>query len=187
MKLYILKLTVIALIITVINCGSSKQLIQPIEINNKSISLYSLRGIDHIISSPICDSCSNKKIFKKLASKETDLIYKNLLSELRRCAKFGLYKVTDTITPHDIKIALEFSQTSITKDSITIPFKIITTELNSKQKEIRTFNLKTAIPPYNSKEEKSFLYSAGRALLSYRKNFPYKEIISRYYKKSEIE
>lgn len=186
MKSKILNITILALIISITNCGTSKQLIHPIETTNKSISLYPLLGIEHIISSSICDSCTNKKIYQKLVYKEFDQIYKNLLSELRRCAKFGLYKVTDSVTPHDIKIVVEFSQTSLDKDSILIPFKITTTELNTKQKETKVFNLKTAIPSYNSKEEKSFLYAAGRSLLSYRKKFPYKDIISKYYNESYL-
>lgn len=166
-----------------INCGASKKVIIPIEVQNKAISIYPLRGVENFIASPLCDSCSNKKLFNKMVKTELDHIYKNLLSELRRCAKLGLYSVTDSISPHDISIVLEFAHTTLSEseDTLSIPFKVSTTDLNNRQKEIRDFNIKIAIPQYDSLNEKSLLYSAGRSLLTFRKNFPYQDIINRYY------
>ncbi len=169
------------LIILLVSCGASRKITIPIEMKNKTLSFYSLRGIDKLKSSALCDSCKNIKLYNKMVIKETDLLYKNILSELRRCAKFGIYKVTDSISPHDISITIELYETIIQNDTLIVPVKQTTIELSTKQKEVEEYLIKSEIPSYDGKDEKSLLYSAGRTLLSFRKNFPYENIIKRYY------
>lgn len=174
-------LIIFTLILLFLGCGISKKMIFPIETENRSFSLYSLRNTTYLYTSPICDSTMDKKLYDSMVKKELESIYKNLLSELRRCAKFGIYTVTDSIQPHEVSIILEFMESSIQNDSILIPFKVLTIDRETKQKEVKVYNLKTLIPKYQITDSKSKLYSAGRALLSYRKLFPYHKIISRYY------
>lgn len=163
------------------SCGASKKVIIPIEMKNKALSLYSLKGVDKLHNSPICDSCVNKKLYYDMVNRESSLLHKNILSELRRCAKFGLYKVTDSIYPHDISIIIELSETQIQKDTLVITIKQTTTEISSRQKEIEEYKINSLIPQYDATNEKSLLYSAGRTLLSFRKNFPYEDLIKKYY------
>lgn len=164
-----------------LHCGASKKIQYPIETQNRSISLYKLIDLNHFYNSSLYDSSSNKKLYDNIVLKETDLIYKNLLSELRRCAKFGLYQVVDSTDPHEISIKIEFLPSTVVEDSLLLPFKAITTDLTTKQKEEILYNYKAFIPSYNYKDNKSALYIAGRTLLSYRKFFPYEKIIKRYY------
>lgn len=176
------KIFILATILLLIaSCGSSKPPHIPIDTKNRTISLYSLKGVSNVRNSPICDSCKSNKHFIKMVNDEIKLIKKRFLSELRRCEKFGLYTVTDSIYPHEISVTLEFLETFISKDTLYIPVKITTNDLNSRQKEIQQLNLFTIIPEYDLKNEKSHLYAAGRALLNYRNSFPSDIIVRKIY------
>ena len=150
---------------------------------NKTVAIYPIKNSYQKVPAKIlcktCDSLNLQNIIKS----EITTINKSLLSEFRRCAKFGLYTVVDTTLPRDLEVKIVFSTATIISDTLSIPFSVTTTETKSHRTIIKNFHHTALIPKYEDNPENSIFYSISRALATYRKTFPTENIVRLFYSK----
>ncbi|MCX7725551.1 MAG: hypothetical protein N2053_01750 [Chitinispirillaceae bacterium] len=127
-----------------------------------------------------------KEIDKQKILLETfDEIWFKLLTEFRRCEKYGLYTMVSDKENPTIRISIIISSVDFTKDTLSMPIRLVVERLRDNQQFVFTI---PAIAVMNSPEKKkNFFHYYGKLLADYKRRFPYKEIVSFFYGHSRDE
>ena len=185
---YLLKIVLILVLFFTPLSISAKRVVQKepfFKTENKSIAVYSIKNRDKITPKKVCNTCDSSML-SDIIKNEITLLNKSLISEFRRCAKFGIYTVVDTTLPHSLSVKLIFSEARIISDTLLIPFSVTTTETNTKRKIIKDYRHFVIIPKYEKATDRSDFYSISRAIAEYRKTFPIKKIVSNFYPEKNL-
>lgn len=162
-----------------INCSSHlvNQNSRAIIITHQNLYLAPIEGLDILESNKLWPKNNRLKIFL-LNSMEQ--LYKNLLSEFRRCEKFGLYTMVDSTLSSTITINLTIQTSEQKHDTLFIPIIISTHHIASKKTESHSIESIGICPQDSSMTPLQML---GSTLADYQRNFPYQKIVKTFYAK----
>jgi hypothetical protein len=174
----------IAVSLAQFSCGKPVVTVAPstVTIENEQVYIAPLAGLDDLAKIPGWPSDSGET---QALLKDMDEFHTDLLAEFRRCEKYGLYTVADSsqtptvvVTPH-----LDFEK--VKGDSLfLVLYLVVENKANGKK-----FNLqiKSAGIFDSRKKANSGFHRVGLVLLSYRKNFPFRETVSCFYSKERAQ
>jgi hypothetical protein len=162
-------------------CSSSKKIITyvaaTISVVDERLSLSPLVSeaqIEQLPHWPV-DPDQQKTLLKNF-----DDIWNKLLAEFRRCQKYGLYEMVDDDHNPTIRISVVLSDVTMERDTLSMPLRLQAERLRDDQRFIYTIPAK-AYTPSEDRASSSFHYY-GRLLSAYRREFPYRDIVSFFYK-----
>jgi hypothetical protein len=109
-----------------------------------------------------------------------DKVESRLLSELRRCEKYGLYTMVDDSNAASMIMTVTFMPFSRDYDTVTIPVKIkIGSTVSATAYEYKFHPRASA---YREMREKNRFHYVGLILLDYVNDFPYQAIARLLYR-----
>ena len=117
---------------------------------------------------------------QKILLKEFNAIWNRLNAEFRRCQKYGLYDMVDDNDNPTIRISIVLSDVEMTGDSLQMPVRLQAERLRDDQRFIYTIPAKAWVSPRERAQSPFHYY--GRLLGAYRRNFPYRDIVSFFYR-----
>jgi len=107
-------------------------------------------------------------------------IWKKLLSEFRRCQKYGLYTVVDDNADPTIRIAVVVSSVEIRNDTLFMPGRIEAERLRDDQRFTVTVPVVATVSG-SAKSHEPFHYY-GNLMSDYSRRFPFTELVSYFYR-----
>lgn len=107
-------------------------------------------------------------------------IEQRLLSELRRCEKYGLYTMVDDGKGASLTVTVTLMPFSRDHDTVTIPVnvKIISTASAAAY----SYDFKPQVPAYREMWDKNPFHYVGLIMMNYVNYFPYKAIAHLFYR-----
>jgi hypothetical protein len=117
---------------------------------------------------------------QKILLKNFDAIWNRVHAEFRRCQKYGLYAMVDDNDNPTIRISIILSDVEMVNDSLHMPVRLQAERLRDDQRFIYTIPAKAWFSP-EGRSAKPFHYY-GHLLADYRRNFPYRDIVSFFYR-----
>jgi len=123
------------------------------------------------------DGWPNDPIRQKIILRQLTGIWNKLLAEFHRCEKLGLYQMVDDHEDPTVRISITLISNEFKSDTLYIPVRLQAESLHDGRRYIYTLQAKAW-----SKNKKSNSYHyIGRLLSQYRKNFPYRSLVSFFY------
>jgi hypothetical protein len=109
-----------------------------------------------------------------------DIIEARLLSELRRCEKYGLYTMVDDSNGASMTMTIAYMPFSRDYDTVTIPVNV---KIESTAPAAAyTYKFNPRISAYREMREKNRFYYVGLILMNYVNDFPYQAIAHLLYR-----
>jgi hypothetical protein len=124
------------------------------------------------------EHCITKMVTDNLAE-----VGKNLLAEFRRCEKYGLYSMVDSMDSYSLEVTLTFDRIDLHNDTITIPATIMIRDKISQHKQ--SFRIITSGVSVSYPDSTTRCYRFGSAISDLRRRFPCREIVTRFYSSGE--
>lgn len=172
--------SVIILFTLCISCGSSRKVVTyvaaTISVVDERLSLSPLVSEAQIERLPQWPTDPNQQ---KTLLKNFDDIWNRLLAEFRRCQKYGLYKMVDDDHNPTIRISVVLSDVTMKGDTLSMPLRLQAERLRDDQRFIYTIPAKAYT--FSDDQKSSSFHYYGRLLSAYRREFPYKDIVSFFY------
>lgn len=116
---------------------------------------------------------------QKILLKTFDEIWFKLLTEFRRCEKYGLYTMVSDREDPTIRISIVISSVDFTEDTIFMPIRLVVERLRDNQQFVFTIPATGVLK--SSERKKNPFHYYGKLLGDYKRRFPYKEIVSFFY------
>jgi hypothetical protein len=112
-----------------------------------------------------------------------DEIRSKLLSEFRRCEKFGHYQTVDDSLQSTIRVFTSIEQRRMRNDTLQLSVSLLVTSPLENQQWTFVHEF-FATAPGNRKEDDPFHY-IGLLLVDLSNSFPYRQIVYPFYKSTE--
>ena len=175
-KLFLLSVCVSFLV----SCVSSGKIVTyvaaTISVVDERLSLSPLVSEARIEELPEWPSAPDQQ---KILLKNFDDIWNRLLAEFRRCQKYGLYRMVDDNDNPTVRISVVLSEVTMTGDILSMPIRLQAERLRDDQRFIYTIPAR-AHTSSSDRSTKPFHYY-GRLLSAYRRDFPFRDIVSFFY------
>jgi hypothetical protein len=109
-----------------------------------------------------------------------DKIEAKILSELRRCEKYGLYTMVDDSSEASMTITVKLTPFSRDHDTVTIPAEI---KIHSRvPPTLYNYKFSPRAMAFRDMREKSPFHYVGLIMMNYVNEFPYKPIVHLLYR-----
>ncbi|MBD3393467.1 MAG: hypothetical protein GF418_15130 [Chitinivibrionales bacterium] len=108
-----------------------------------------------------------------------DELHQGIRAEFNRCEKYGMYTVVDSMLAPTVIVRPRLSFEHVRNDTLVMPLVLEIDNRAADKKfsvEIQAYGL---FDPHN--ENGPPLHRIGRALASYRREFPYREAVALFY------
>ena len=116
---------------------------------------------------------------KTMVSDNMNQLFKNLLSEFRRCEKYGLYTMVDSMESYSVEVTIRLLSAALQGDTLCIPLNVTIVSRVFSQKHT------CQIPAYglchSYADTVPACYRIGSGIADYKRCFPYQEIVSKIY------
>jgi hypothetical protein len=116
---------------------------------------------------------------QKILLKTFNEIWLRLLSEFRRCQKYGLYAMVEDNDNPTMRISVTITAMELVGDTLSMPIRLQAERLRDDQRFSYTLPVK-AYASSQKREENPFHYY-GQLFADYRRSFPYKVLVSYFY------
>lgn len=147
-----------------------------VEVKHHTIYLQPIKGLQQL---ELNELWPKNKIQGSFLMENILQIWKHLLSEFRRCEKYGLYTMVDSTVSSTVHITPQIIAMRVKRDTLHIPIKIKTFNTAEKRSTSLTINAYGLCPP-DTTDTVSF-QRLSIAFADYRRTFPYQEIVSLFY------
>lgn len=107
-------------------------------------------------------------------------IWVELLSEFRRCQKFGLYSMVEDNDNPTFRISIILATIELQNDTLLLPVRLQAERLRDDQRFVYTLPAQASAGPPPDKSASFHYY--GLLLSRYRRNFPIRDIVSFFYR-----
>jgi hypothetical protein len=107
-------------------------------------------------------------------------IWRQLTTEFRRCEKYGNYHMVDSYDNPTVRISITLSQLELRNDSMYVPVHLQVERITDDRLFIYTIPASSPVPALDPAQPNPF-YHLGRVLSEYRRQFPYRQIVSFFY------
>jgi hypothetical protein len=121
------------------------------------------------------DSIQRRIIMSRFGQVES-----RLLSEMRRCEKYGLYSMVDDSSGASMIMKVTLEPFSREYDTVTIPVKV--TIASTSSAALYSYDFKPRVPAYRDMREKNPYHYVGLIMMNFVNNFPYKTIAHLLYR-----
>jgi hypothetical protein len=118
-----------------------------------------------------------------ILSMHFDEIRSKLLSEFRRCEKYGHYQTVDDSLQSTIRVFTSLEKRRMHNDTLQLRVTLLVTSPLENQRWTFVHEFSAAAPG-NQKESDPFHY-AGLLLVDLNNSFPYRQIVYPFYKSTE--
>ena len=160
-------------------CGSGRKVQKPmtIDITHQSVYLKPIMGLDVLRSSSFWPQ---ERSVENVLLDYVRQVWKELLIEFRRCEKYGLYSMIDSTGTPTVIVTVKVVSSRIRNDSLIIPLEIKTVNKSNKKSYTLTVDACGSVKG-NSSEKADAAYYLGAVFADYKRNFPYKKVVSSFY------
>ncbi len=147
-----------------------------IEVKHHTIYLQPIKGLQQL---ELNELWPKNKIKGSFLTENILQIWKHLLSEFRRCEKYGLYTMVDSTVSSTVHITPQIITMRVRNDTLHIPIKIET--FNTAEKISASLTIHAfGLCPSDTSDTVTF-QKLSVALADYRRTFPYQETVSHFY------
>ena len=161
-----------------ISCVSQLATREPasIEVKHQKIYLQPIKGLEKLEASEFWpDSIWQRKFLVENIAQ----VGKNLLAEFRRCEKYGLFTMVDSLASSTVEVTPEIVSSRIEKDSLFLAVRIITFYKADGKRNTMTISAYGLFEP--DAAEAVTLKEIVSAFADYRRRFPYEKVVSSFY------
>ncbi|MBN1757017.1 MAG: hypothetical protein JW863_01795 [Chitinispirillaceae bacterium] len=116
---------------------------------------------------------------QKILLKTFNTIWLKLLSEFRRCQKYGLYTMVEDNDNPTIRISVTITAMELTGDTLSMPIRLQAERLRDDQRFSYTLPVKAKAPASDPQPNPFHYY--GKLFSDYARSFPYKVLVSYFY------
>ena len=166
--------------VTILFCGCASNLVirEPatIEVKHQKIYLQPIKGQERLES---CEFWPDSIWQRKFLVENIQQVWKNLLAEFRRCEKYGLYTMVDSVASSTVEITPEIISSRIQKDTLFIPLRIQIFYKADKRSNAITIDAYGLFESDTS--EVKTVNELVSAFADYRRRFPYKKVVASFY------
>lgn len=147
-----------------------------VQIQYQKVFLKPIEGISCITESrfwpdTLCE--------KAMVSDNMNQLWKNLLSEFRRCEKYGLYTMVDSMESYSVEVSVKLISAVLQGDTLSIPLNV--TIENKVFSQNNTYQIPAHGICYPYTDTMPACYRIGSGISDYKRCFPYQEIVSKIY------
>lgn len=160
------------------SCASQLATREPasIEVKHQKIHLRPIMRQDKLES---CEFWPDSIWQRKFLVENIQQVWKNLLAEFRRCEKYGLYTMVDSIASSTVEVTPEIISSRIEKDTLFIALRIITFYKADKRSNAMTIDAYGLFE--SDTNEVVTVKELVSAFADYRRRFPYEKVVSSFY------
>jgi hypothetical protein len=148
-----------------------------IPVIDERLSLSPLTSEAHIEQLP---DWPNDPAEQKVLLRTFDEIWNRLKAEFRRCQKYGLYTIVEDTDNPTIRISVTLTSTEMEGDTLKMPIRLQAERLSDDQRFI--YQVPASAFVSTEKRNSNPYYYYGQLLSEYRRSFPYKVLVSFFYR-----
>ncbi len=116
---------------------------------------------------------------QKVLLEKFNEIWKKLLSEFKRCEKYGLYTMVDDKDAPTVRISIVITSARLENDTLYMPVRLQAERLSDDKRYIYTLPVFATLTSKNKTKQPFHYY--GHLLSDYSRNFPYTILVSFFY------
>ena len=117
---------------------------------------------------------------RAILSGHFDDIHHKLLTEFRRCEKYGLYRMVDDSLQSTIRVYVSLERTIPARDTLFIPLVVIASAPAEGGRWQFDLTMATSAPVPATEDDP--FHHAGRLIVNLGNDFPYRQIVYPFYK-----